>query len=76
MTVDRPQAAVSAWTLQRPADAGLFRGRTVGIEATTPEANEATRSIMHRDTREVLEKHPLAEAHSADLDSGHRQSLL
>ena len=36
--------------LQRLADAGLVRGQTVGIDATTLEANAALRSIVRRDT--------------------------
>ena len=38
--------------LQRLADAGLVRGKTVGIDATTLEANAALRSIRRRDTSE------------------------
>ena len=42
--------AVFTWVLQRLADAGVVRGQTVGIDATTPEANTALRSIVRRDT--------------------------
>ena len=38
--------------LQRLADAGLVEGKTVGIDATTLEANAALRSIVRRDTGE------------------------
>ena len=38
--------AVFTWVLQQLADAGLVRGRTVGIDATTLEANAALRSIV------------------------------
>jgi transposase len=34
------------------ADAGLVKGKTVGIDATTLEANAALRSIVRRDTGE------------------------
>src|SRR5436309_5533280 len=44
--------AVFTWMLQRLADAGLVRGKTVGIDATTLEANAALRSILRRDTSE------------------------
>jgi hypothetical protein len=37
--------AVFTWMLQRLADAGLVKGKTVGIDATTLEANAALRSI-------------------------------
>ena len=42
--------AVFTWVLRRLADAGLVRGQTVGIDATTLEANAALRSIVRRDT--------------------------
>jgi len=45
-------AAVFTWMLQRLADAGLVKGKTVGIDATTLEANAALRSIVQRDTGE------------------------
>ena len=38
--------------LQQLADAGLVRGRTVGIDATTLEANAALRNIVRRETGE------------------------
>ena len=47
--------AVFTWVLQRLADAGLVRGTTVGIDATTPEANAALRSIVRRDSGESYE---------------------
>ena len=42
--------AVFTWVLQRLSDAGLVRGQTIGIDATTLEANAALRSIVRRDT--------------------------
>ena len=36
---------------ERPAEAGLVKGKTVGVDATTLEANAAMRSIKRRDTR-------------------------
>ena len=44
--------AVFTWMLQRLADAGLVTGQTIGIDATTLEANAALRSIVRRDTGE------------------------
>jgi transposase len=38
--------------LQRLVDAGLVKGTTVGVDATTLEANAALRSIVRRDTGE------------------------
>ncbi len=47
--------AVFTWVLQRLADAGLVTGKTVGIDATTLEANAALRRIVRRDTGERYE---------------------
>jgi transposase len=44
--------AVFTWMLQRLAEAGLVKGKTVGIDATTLEANAALRSIVRRDSGE------------------------
>ena len=44
--------AVFTWVLERLSAAGLVRGRTVGVDATTLEANAAMRSIERRDTGE------------------------
>ena len=44
--------AVFTWIVQRLAEAGLVKGQTVGIDATTLEANAALRSIVRRDTGE------------------------
>ena len=43
------------WVLQQLADAQLVQGHTVGIDATTLEANAAMRSIVRRDTGEAYE---------------------
>ena len=40
--------SVFTWVLERLVDAGLVRGKTVGIDATTLEANAAIRSIERR----------------------------
>ena len=42
--------AVFTWILQQLADAGLVKGKTIGIDATTLEANAALRSIVRRDS--------------------------
>ena len=43
------------WVLQRLAEANLVHGHTIGIDATTLEANAAMRSIVRRDTGEAYE---------------------
>ena len=47
--------AVFTWVLQRLADAHPVEGRTIGIDATTLEANAAMRSIVRRDTGDAYE---------------------
>jgi transposase len=48
--------AVFTWVLQCVAPAGLVKGKTIGIDATTLEANAALRSIVRRDTGEGYEE--------------------
>ena len=48
-------AAVFGWVLELLAEKGLLKGKTVGIDATTLEANAAMRSIVRRDTGEGYE---------------------
>ena len=43
-------ARVFQWVLGVIADRGLLKGKTVGVDATTLEANAAMRSIVRRDT--------------------------
>jgi transposase len=45
--------AVFTWILQVLATADLVKGKTIGIDATTLEANAALRSIVRRDSGET-----------------------
>ena len=47
--------AVFTWVQERLAAAGVLKGRTVAIDATTLEANAAMRSIVRRDTGETYQ---------------------
>ena len=47
---------VFVWLLGVLSERGLLRGKTVGIDATTLEANAALRSIVRRDTGEQYEE--------------------
>ncbi len=47
---------VFTWVLQCLGSAGLVKGKTIGIDATTLEANAALRSIVRRDTGEEYEE--------------------
>ena len=49
---EKAHQAVFGWVLQQVAEHGLLKGKTVGIDATTLEANAAMRSIVRRDTGE------------------------
>jgi transposase len=48
--------AVFTWVQQRLVAAGLLKGRTIAIDATTLEANAAMRSIVRRDTGETYQE--------------------
>jgi transposase len=48
--------AVFRWVLELLAEKGLLKGNTVGIDATTLEANAAMRSIVRRDSGEGYEE--------------------
>ena len=48
--------AVFTWILHVLATADLIRGKTIGIDATTLEANAALRSIVRRDSGETYQE--------------------
>jgi transposase len=48
--------AVFTWVLQCLSIAGLVKGKTIGIDATTLEANAALRSIVRRESGESYEE--------------------
>ena len=62
--------AVFSWVLERLGEAGLLRGKTIGVDATTLEANAAMRSIVRRATgeqyREYLKKLAAADGEPTD----------
>ncbi len=43
---------IFAWVLERLARGGLVKGKTIGVDSTTLEANAAMKSIVRRDTGE------------------------
>jgi transposase len=67
--------AVFTWLLQRLADAGLVNGTTVGIDATTLEANAALRSIVRRDTGERYEDFLTKLAQASGVETPTRADL-
>jgi hypothetical protein len=48
--VQRDFQALERAVLTRLATVGLVNGKTIGVDATTLEANAALRSIVRRDT--------------------------
>ena len=67
--------AVFTWMLQRLADAGLVKGKTVGIDATTLEANAALRSIVRRDTGESYQDFLTKLAQASGIETPTRADL-
>ena len=67
--------AVFPWVLHRLADAHLVQGHTVGIDATTLEANAAMRSIVRRDTGESYDALLTRLAEASDLATPTRAEL-
>ena len=67
--------AVFTWCLQRLADAGLVNGTTIGIDATTLEANTALRSIVRRDTGETYQDFLTRLAQASGIETPTREDL-
>ncbi len=61
--------------LQRLADADLVKGKTVGIDATTLEANAALRSIVRRDAGESYQDFLTKLAQASGLETPTRADL-
>jgi transposase len=68
-------AAVFTWILQRLADAGLVKGKTIGIDATTLEANAALRSIVRRDTGATYQEFLTQLAQASGIETPTREDL-
>jgi transposase len=67
--------AVFTWVLQQLAAAGLVKGSTIGIDATTLEANAALRSIVRRDTGETYQEFLTKLAHVSGIETPTRADL-
>jgi len=61
--------AVFTWVLSEVARRGLLKGKTIGIDATTLEANAAMKSIVRRDTGESYMEYLRRLAAEAGMDS-------
>src|SRR6266403_3664224 len=68
--------AVFASILERLSKAGLVKGKTIGIDATTLEANAALRSIVRRDTGETYDEFLTRLAKASGIDTPTREDLV
>src|SRR5467141_575283 len=67
--------AVFTWVQQRLVAAGLLKGRTIAIDATTLEANAAMRSIVRRDTGESYQAFLTRLAETSGIQTPTREAL-
>lgn len=68
-------ADVFSWTVKVLAKSKLVRGKTLGVDATTLEANAAMRSIVRRDTGESYEQFLRRLAEASGIETPTRADL-
>jgi transposase len=66
---------VFAWVVGVLAKEDLLRGKTLGIDATTLEANAALRSIVRRDTGESYQEFLVGLAKASGIETPTREDL-
>lgn len=66
---------IFTWVLKLLARRGLLKGKTVGIDATTLEANAALRSIVRRDTDQPYEEFLEDLAKASGIETPTRQDI-
>src|SRR6202158_1995231 len=67
---------VFGWVLGLLAHRGLIKGKRIGIDATTLEANAAMRSIVRRDTGESYEEFLCGLAKASGIATPTREDLV
>ena len=67
--------AVFTWILQVLATTDLVQGKTIGIDATTLEANAALRSIVRRDSGETYQEFLTRLAQASGIETPTRADL-
>src|SRR5712692_991326 len=67
--------AVFGWVLELLAEKGLLKGKTVGVDGTTLEANAALRSIVRRDTGEGYQEFLTRLAQESGIATPTREQL-
>jgi transposase len=66
---------VFTWVLKRLAETGLLKGQTIGIDATTLEANAAMRSIVRKDSGEGYLEFLKGLAEASGIETPTREEL-
>src|SRR6202049_4217708 len=67
---------VFTWMLEQLAQAGLIKGKTIGVDSTTLEANAALKSIVRRDTGESYMAYLQRLAETERIDTQDAAALL
>jgi transposase len=67
---------IFSWVLERLAQAGLIKGKTIGVDSTTLEANAAMKSIVRRDTGESYMAYLKRLAEAEGIDAKDAAALL
>jgi transposase len=67
---------IFTWVLARLAQGGLIKGKTIGVDSTTLEANAAMKSIVRRDTGESYMEYLKRLAEAAGIESKDAAALL
>src|ERR1700688_59512 len=67
---------IFTWVLERLAQAGLIKGKTIGVDSTTLEANAAMKSIVRRDTGESYMTYLKRLAEAEGIDAQDTAALL
>jgi transposase len=66
---------VFAWVLKVLSEEDLLKGKTIGIDATTLEANAALRSIVRRESKESYQEFLTALAKASGIETPTREDL-
>src|SRR5438105_15734381 len=64
------------WVLEKLAQAGLIKGKTIGVDSTTLEANAAMKSIVRRDTGESYMEYLKRLAEAEGIEAKDTAALL
>lgn len=67
--------AVFAWVLKVIAEQGMVSGKTLGVDATTLEANAAMRSIVRRDTKQSYDEFLTELGKASGIETPTREDL-